>query len=166
MTERVGQRDRPTIRANADQQLVVPAAELDIVPVSERQLERQGGPIPPARDAQWNRGAYIATALAHCGECHTPRNLLGALDAARPYAGNPAGVDGESVPNISSHREDGVGRWDVDDLAEYFESGMTPEADFAGGAMADVIDNGLTHLSDADREALALYLKSMPAFAD
>ncbi len=120
----------------------------------------------PSRDQQWNRGAYLATALAHCGECHSPRNALGAVDGTRPYAGNAAGVDGDPVPNISSHRDDGIGRWDVDDLTEYLESGMTPDADFAGGAMAEVIDNGLRFLTDADRLAIAVYLESMPAFSD
>lgn len=120
----------------------------------------------PGRDAQWNRGAYIATALAHCGECHTPRNAMGALDLSRPYAGNADGVDGESTPNITSHPEDGVGRWDLDELIDYFDLGMTPEGEFAGGGMAEVIDNSLSHLSEADREALAVYIKSLPAIAD
>ena len=120
----------------------------------------------PGRDPQWNRGAYLATALAHCGECHTPRDVTGAMDLTRPYAGNPDGVDGETTPNITSHEEDGVGDWDVDDLVTYFEMGMTPWADFSGGAMAEVIDNGLAHLTDADREALAVYVHSLPPLPD
>ena len=120
----------------------------------------------PSRDAQWNRGAYIATALAHCGECHTRRNLLGATDLSRPYAGNPDGVEGDAVPNISSDPDHGVGKWRVSELVDYLESGMTPEADFAGGAMAEVIDNGLTHLTDEDREALASYVHGLPPMAD
>ena len=120
----------------------------------------------PGRDAEWNRGAYLATALAHCGECHTPRGPTGAMDLSRPYAGNPEGVDGEATPNITSHEEDGVGSWDVDELVTYFELGMTPWADFAGGAMAEVIDNGLSHLTDADREALAVYVHGLPPIAD
>ncbi|MDZ7750449.1 MAG: cytochrome c [Gammaproteobacteria bacterium] len=114
------------------------------------------------RSAQWNRGAYLAEALGHCGECHTPRGLMGNLRADRKYAGTPEGPDGDPVPNITPHPEDGIGQWDQDDLAYFLESGMTPEGDFTGGMMSEVIDNGLRHLSASDREAIATYLLSLP----
>lgn len=120
----------------------------------------------PSRSQSWNRGAYLATALGHCGECHTPRGVFGALNRSRPYAGSRDGAEGEPVPNISGHREHGIGRWRQGDLVTYFEMGMTPDADFAGGLMAGIIDDGLSRLIDEDRTALAEYLKSMPAFAN
>ena len=61
------------------------------------------GPLAPnpGRDAQWNRGAYLVEALAHCGECHSPRNFMGAVKKDRAFAGSPVGPDGDSVPNIT-----------------------------------------------------------------
>jgi len=120
----------------------------------------------PDRPAQWNRGAYLAEALGHCGECHTPRGLMGNLRADRKYVGTAQGPDGESVPNITPHPEDGIGKWDQDDLAYFLESGMTPEGDFTGGIMSEVIDNGQRHLTAADREAIATYVLSLPPLAD
>ncbi len=109
----------------------------------------------------WNRGAYLATALAHCGECHTPRNSLGAVDQALYYAGTPEGPEGVVVPNITPDPKTGIGRWSADELTEYLRSGATPDGDFAGGLMADVIDEGLRDLTDADRKALVVYIRSL-----
>jgi mono/diheme cytochrome c family protein len=114
------------------------------------------------RSARWNRGAYLATVLGHCGECHTPRNALGAPDPDRYLAGTREGPGGKSVPNITPDRETGIGAWDGDDLTWYFEMGATPGGDYAGGAMAEVIDESLGHLTAADRRALAEYLLSVP----
>lgn len=120
----------------------------------------------PDRSAQWNRGAYLAEALGHCGECHTPRGLMGNLHVERKYAGTSIGVDDDSVPNITPHPEDGIGKWDQDDLAYFLESGMTPEGDYTGGMMSEVIDNGQQHLTAADRKAIATYVFSLPPLAD
>lgn len=120
----------------------------------------------PGRSDEWNRGAYLAEALGHCGECHTPRGLMGNLRAERKYGGTADGPDGDSVPNITPHPEDGIGEWDHDDVAYFLESGMTPDGDFAGGMMSEVIDNGLRHLTAGDREAIATYVLSLPPLAD
>lgn len=113
------------------------------------------------RGEQWNRGAYLSQALAHCGECHSPRGLLGAMDSARPLAGNPHGPDGGSVPNLTSHPS-GLAEWTANQLTWYLELGETPDGDYAGGAMAEVIDNGMRHLTPADRDAIAEYILSLP----
>lgn len=113
------------------------------------------------RSAQWNRGAYLAQAMAHCAECHTPRNLLGALELRLRYAGVRDGPEGESAPNITPHNETGIGRWSADDIAYYLQSGATPVGDYAGGLMAAVIDEGLGELPEADLVAIAAYLKSL-----
>lgn len=115
----------------------------------------------PERDRQWNRGAYLAEAAGHCAECHTPRNLLGALDREHLYAGATEGPEGESTPNITPH-ENGIGAWTRRMLSFYFEIGMRPDGDFAGSLMAKVIDQGTSHLSAADRQALANFLLSLP----
>lgn len=117
----------------------------------------------PERSEAWNRGAYLAEALAHCSECHTPRDRFGRLQQDLAYAGNPQGPEGGSVPNITPHKETGIGAWGKSDLKWYFETGGDPDGDYAGGLMAEVIDHGLSKLSGNDRDALAQYLLSLPA---
>lgn len=116
-----------------------------------------------ARTASWNRGAYLAEAVAHCGECHTPRNLAGALQRGRRFAGTRDGPDGGIVPNITPDRKTGIGGWSQRDLADYLSSGAKPDGDYAGDIMAEFIDSGLTHLSRDDRSAIAEYVRSVPA---
>jgi len=73
------------------------------------------------RSAQWNRGAYLTEALAHCGECHTPRNLLFALNNRQKFGGEVQA--GWRAYNISSDRDGGIGGWSDADLAHYLSSG-------------------------------------------
>lgn len=115
----------------------------------------------PDRSATYNRGAYLVTALAHCGECHTPRNWLGASEPRLFLAGTAHGPDGTPVPNITSDRDTGIGNWSVDDIAGLLTDGHTPDFDFVGGAMAGVVKS-TARLTDADRRAIAIYLKSVP----
>jgi len=123
------------------------------------------GPFqPPSGKApEWTRGAYLVNAVAHCGECHTPRNFLGGFKEALQLAGNPHGVDDTEIPNITPDKKTGIGGWSVSDIADYLETGMTPDGDFAGDLMADVIDHSTSHLTQEDRRAIAAYLKSLPA---
>src|SRR5690606_5298101 len=93
----------------------------------------------PARDEAWNRGAYLVRHLGHCGECHTPRDFLGARIEERRLAGNPEGPNGKRVPNITPHPEDGIGGWSETDLTFFLETGFLPDGDVAGGSMAPVI---------------------------
>ena len=117
----------------------------------------------PARDAAWNRGAYLAEAMAHCGECHTPRDRLGGLDEQRKYAGTAEGPEGGAVPNITPDRETGIGRWRADDVAYLLASGATPSGDYTGGLMAEVVEHGTRHLTEEDRLAIGRYVLSLPA---
>ena len=119
------------------------------------------GPFRPApdRDAVWNRGAFLVTAVAHCGECHTPRNWFGAMETSRFLAGTRDGPDGKPVPNITPG---GLGNWSENDIIGVLTDGHTPEFDFVGGAMAEVV-KGTSRLSDEDRRAIAVYLRSVPA---
>lgn len=118
------------------------------------------GPFKPdsKRDVAYNRGAYLVTALAHCGECHTPRNFLGAVDSDRALAGNPDGPDGQKVPNITPDLKAGIGDWDKDDIATLLKTGETPEHAQVKGAMHEAIEDGLKYLTDEDRQAIATYL--------
>jgi mono/diheme cytochrome c family protein len=104
------------------------------------------------------RGRYLAEALAHCGECHTPRNALGGPVRARWLAGAPEPGGKGTIPNITP----GKLTWTGEELVEYFTSGFTPEFDSAGGHMAYVVEN-LAQLPESDRAAIAAYLKKVPA---
>ncbi|HTT79933.1 MAG TPA: cytochrome c [Stellaceae bacterium] len=115
----------------------------------------------PGRSAEWNRGAYLVTALAHCGECHTPRNFFGAMKSRRFLAGTRHGPDGKPVPNITPDRKTGIGNWSIADIVALLTDGQTPSFDFVGGAMAEVVQS-TSRLAPADRRAIALYLKSLP----
>ena len=77
-------------------------------------------------------------------------------------AGNPDGPDGEKIPNITPHRDDGIGKWSASDIEYFLEIGMLPDGDFVGSAMGAVIDNNTGKLTKEDRIAIAIYLKSIP----
>jgi mono/diheme cytochrome c family protein len=115
----------------------------------------------PTKDAQWNRGAYLVLTTGRCGDCHTPRNWLGAPDSGRALAGVSADRGGHAVPNITPDRETGIGRWSVDDIVSLLTDGQKPDFDFVGGDMGEIVNN-TARLSDTDRRAIAVYLKSLP----
>jgi mono/diheme cytochrome c family protein len=121
------------------------------------------GPLQPVagQSAEWNRGRYLAKAVVHCGECHTPRNFLGGLEQSQAFAGNPQGPDGQKAPNISSDTERGIGQWSIADISILLKTGRTPGFDFVGSGMGEVI-KGTAALSDSDRHAIAIYIKSLP----
>jgi mono/diheme cytochrome c family protein len=121
------------------------------------------GPLQPvpSQSPEWNRGNYLVNAVSHCGECHTPRNALGALVTDRRFAGSRL-ADGKRVPNITPDAADGIGKWSEDDIAALLKFGSLPGYDFVQAPMSDVVE-GTAKLNDADRKAIAVYLKSLPA---
>ena len=112
--------------------------------------------VQPAETEQLERGRYLVEALAHCGECHTPRNALGALDTSQWMAGAPNPSGEGRIPGLRA----GQLSWSETDIAYYLETGFTPDFDSAGGQMAKVIA-GLQRLSPEDRDAIAAYLKAL-----
>ncbi len=120
----------------------------------------------PAADAQLNRGAYLVTGPGHCGECHTPRDRLGGPIQARAFSGGdaPEGDSKNRVPNITPSA-DGIGDWSVDDIKTALRTGLLPDFESFGGAMVHVQEN-IAKLTEQDREAIALYLKSLPPLPD
>jgi mono/diheme cytochrome c family protein len=114
----------------------------------------------PSQSAEWNRGAYLVEGPGHCAECHSPRGFTGAIPAARRLAGGPNPEGRGWVPNITPHR-DGLANWSVGDIASFLNDGLTPDGDSTGGAMAAVIRN-TSQLPEADRRAMATYLRSLP----
>jgi mono/diheme cytochrome c family protein len=110
-----------------------------------------------------NRGAYVVNALAHCGECHTPRNLLGGVRTDRRLAGARAGADGKRTPNLTPARLKG---WSDADLREFLLSGISPDGDIAAETMAEVIRNTTSKLTPEDLSATIAYLRTLPAVPD
>ena len=117
----------------------------------------------PERSEEWNRGAYLSVALAHCGECHTPRTLLLGLDPSMHLAGSAEAPEGELAPNITPDDETGIGEWSRADLRWFLQTGFKPDGDDAQGLMRELIDQGYRHLTTADLNAIATYLGSLPA---
>jgi mono/diheme cytochrome c family protein len=115
--------------------------------------------VDPARDATWNRGRYLV-AIGHCGECHTPRGFLGAMVATKALRGNPHGPEGWKVPALVGPEAKELAAWSVGEITEYLKTGTKPDFDTVQGPMEDVIEDSTKHLTDEDRRAIALYLKS------
>jgi mono/diheme cytochrome c family protein len=113
--------------------------------------------IPGSLTPTAERGRYIAEALAHCGECHTPRTLLGGMDSSRWLGGAPNPSGQGRIPNITPAK---MG-WTAPDIVQYLTTGFTPEFDSVGGHMAHVVEN-MARLPEADRQAVAEYLLTVP----
>jgi mono/diheme cytochrome c family protein len=115
--------------------------------------------VPDAsKSEEWNRGAYFVNGPGHCAECHSPRNPLGAIVKTKRFAGGPNPEGKGWVPNIT---QKGLGKWSESDIADFLESGVSPEFTSVSGSMERVTKN-LAELSAADRKAMAVYLKSLP----
>lgn len=106
----------------------------------------------------WNRGAYLVEALGHCGECHTPRNILLGTKTKERYAG--AILDGWYAFNITDDKTAGIGSWSQKDIVEYLRHG-TVEKSQAAGPMAEVIEHSTSYLTDTDLKAMAYYLSTI-----
>lgn len=117
----------------------------------------RAGPMDPG-----NRGAYLAEALGHCGECHTPRNMLGGLRKAR-HMGGAKLADGAAASNITQTR---LKRLSDAELAEFLKFGQWPDGDVVGETMGEVIRNSTSRLTAQDLQALIAYLRSLPALPD
>jgi mono/diheme cytochrome c family protein len=112
----------------------------------------------PSKSSNWNRGAYLVNGAGHCAECHSTRNILGAVITSLRFAGGPSPDGQGGVPNITEFK---LKDWSVSDIAETLTTGMTPDADRVGGGMVEVVRN-TSQLTEADRMAMATYIKSLP----
>ena len=108
----------------------------------------------------WNRGAYLAEALAHCGECHTPRNPAFALDNRRKFGG--ALTAGWRAYNISSDKDTGIGAWSDDQVFSYLFNGHATGHGSATGPMGEAVDNSFSQMAPSDVHALTTYLRTVP----
>jgi mono/diheme cytochrome c family protein len=129
-------------------------------------LFKPGHRFQPNADqsTEWNRGAYLVEALGHCGDCHTPRNILFGLKSHQKFAG--ALIQGWKAYNITPDVKWGIGAWSDAQLEGYLAHGHADGRSSASGPMAEVVDNSLRFLTDVDISAMATYLKSVPAVSD
>jgi mono/diheme cytochrome c family protein len=112
----------------------------------------------PSQSAQWNRGAYLVNGPGHCAECHSPRNIFGAIIDGLRFTGGISPDGKGRVPNITQFK---LKAWTVQDIAGTLADGMTPNSDLVGGNMIEVVAN-TTKLTADDRTAIATYIKSLP----
>jgi mono/diheme cytochrome c family protein len=113
----------------------------------------------PTASATWNRGAYLVEGLGHCSDCHTPRNVLGAVETSEQFKG--AGIEGWYALNLSEDISTGLGSWSIEDIAGYLKTGVS-EKTTSVGPMAEVVHNSLRYLTSEDLQAIGTYLKSIP----
>jgi mono/diheme cytochrome c family protein len=116
-----------------------------------------------SKSPEWNRGAYLAEALAHCGECHTPRNLAFALNNRQKFAG--AVTAGWRAFNISADKATGLGAWRDDELISYLSTGHAAGHGTASGPMGEAVDHSFSQFAPEDIRAIVAYLRSVPAIA-
>ena len=121
--------------------------------------------VPDAnQSAEWNRGAYLVQGAAHCSTCHTPRGFLMQEEASRALSG--AQVGPWYAPNITSDPVSGIGSWTKDDLAAYLRTGHLSRKAQAAGSMGEAVEKSFQHLTASDLDAIATYVKSVPAVHD
>jgi mono/diheme cytochrome c family protein len=111
------------------------------------------------KSAEWNKGAYLAEGLGHCGLCHTPKNFLGGDRTSEALQGSS--LQGWFAPNITNDARRGIGGWSVDEIVTYLKTGHNLTS-AASGPMGDEISYSSAHMTDADLRAIAIYLKDQP----
>jgi mono/diheme cytochrome c family protein len=114
----------------------------------------------PHKSAEWNRGAYIVKGAAHCGTCHTPKNLLGGDKNGKALAG--ATLQGWFAPSLTNDSRTGIGGWSKDDLVQYLKTGAN-NFTLASGPMAEAVTHSTSRTTDEDISAIATYLKDSGA---
>jgi mono/diheme cytochrome c family protein len=120
---------------------------------------------PDPRESElWNRGRYLVEGAAHCSACHTPRGFLMQEKADEAFSGGPVGP--WYAPNISSDVNSGIGSWSQDELVQYLSTGDAHRKAQAAGSMGEAVEHSFQYLSDADLNAMATYVRTVPAIHD
>lgn len=157
----------PVNKPTPPKKITAPLFEKVFLPAWLATFAARETPPPAAPTSGLPRGEYLVRAVGHCGECHTPRGMTMATDNSRFLAGaaKGKGPEGSAVPNITPDKDTGIGSWTEEQIADYLGSGNRPDGDVAGGLMAEVFEGssaGYKDLTQADRLAIARYLKSIP----
>lgn len=126
-------------------------------------LDNRRFEIDDSQSADWNRGAYLTNSLAHCAECHTPRNVGFAMSRGQALSGSS--LEGWSAPNITSDKTYGIGSWTDQDLMSYLRTGHAAGRGTAGGPMGEAVANSLQYLTPQDVRSMVTYLRSVPPIA-
>jgi fructose 5-dehydrogenase cytochrome subunit len=121
-------------------------------------------PSDPRQSETWNRGRYLVRGAAHCSACHTPRGFLMQEKSAREFAGGQVGP--WYAPNITSDVNSGIGSWNQDELVQYLGTGDARGKGQAAGSMGEAVEHSFRYLSDADLNAIATYVRTVPAIHD
>ncbi|MCC3742561.1 cytochrome c [Rouxiella badensis] len=116
---------------------------------------------PNASD-ELNRGKYLVEVLGHCSTCHTPRNMMMAEESSQNLSGSPLG--GWYAPNITPDKS-GIGSWSQSEIVTYLKTGHLAGKAQAAGPMGEAVEHSFRYLSEADLNAMALYIKQVPAIA-
>ena len=117
----------------------------------------------PAQSAEWNRGRYLAEGAAHCSTCHTPRGVLMQEQKSLNLTGGQVGA--WYAPDITNDKVHGIGSWSQEDLVTYLKTGRLENKAQAAGSMAEAISYSFQHMTDADLNAIAIYVRSVPSAA-
>lgn len=112
------------------------------------------------KSAEWNRGAYLVEGLGHCGACHSPKNIFGAVKQSEGYQGSQ--VQNWFAPNLTGDKRSGLGNWSVDDIVGFLKTGHTLRT-LAYGPMSEVVSVSTSKMEESDLRAIAEYLKSLPS---
>lgn len=113
----------------------------------------------PRQSAEWNRGAYLVQGLGHCAACHSPRNALGASGPVSDLSGGLMPVVNWYAPDLGNDRETGLASTPLPEIVRLLKTGTSATAQ-TSGPMAEVVQHGTQHMSDADLQAMAVYLQS------
>ena len=114
----------------------------------------------PAQSAEWNRGAYLVLGLGHCDACHTSRNMLGATVKDKELSGGLIPLQDWYAPSLTSNREAGLGQWEIEEVVALLRTGISKRG-VVFGPMAQVVHDSLQYITEADTQAMAVYLKSL-----
>jgi mono/diheme cytochrome c family protein len=159
----------PVNRPNTPRKISIPLFESVFLSAWLLTFAAKETPPPTAPLSGVARGEYLSRAVGHCGECHTPRSAMTmALDNSRFLAGNPkkTGPEGQLTPNITPDKATGLGDWTEEQIVTYLGTGNRPDGDVAAGLMGEMIQGtlaGYKDLTKEDLQAVAKYLKSIPA---
>jgi mono/diheme cytochrome c family protein len=150
----------PVVQAQPAHKLVWPVGTQPALAVW-RSLFFEPSPFKadPAHSAEWNRGAYLVQGLGHCAACHSPRNALGASGAVNDLSGGLMPVVNWYAPDLTRDTESGLASTSLPEIVRLLRTGASSTAQ-TSGPMGEVVQHSLQHLTEADLQAMAVYLQS------